>query len=162
MKNGELVSDDIVLGIIKDRLAASDTAKDYLLDGFPRNLGQAESLDQVLIDLDQSLDAAILMDVDFEILIKRLTGRRTCSKTGKLLNIYFSTKAELEECLTNGGELLQRADDNEDTIRNRLRVYKRETEPLIEFYADRGILRVIDANGIADEVYASLKKVLVS
>ena len=82
MKNGELVSDDIVLGIIKDRLAASDTAKDYLLDGFPRNLGQAESLDQVLIDLDQSLDAAILMDVDFEILIKRLTGRRTCSKTG--------------------------------------------------------------------------------
>lgn len=94
MDLGELVSDDIVLGIIGDRVRAADTTDGYVLDGFPRNLGQAKSLDNLLTRLGQKLDATILMDVDFELLIKRLTGRRTCSKTGKLLNIYFSPKEE--------------------------------------------------------------------
>ena len=94
------------------------------------------------------------MDVDFDILMKRLTGRRTCSKTGKLLNIYFSSQEELDECTNAGGELIQREDDNEETIGNRLDVYRRQTEPLVDHYRDRGLLKTVDADGTIDEVYA--------
>ena len=110
--------------------------------------------------LDQKLDATVLMDVDFELLIKRLTGRRTCSKTGKLLNIYFSSKEELDACIKAGGELRQRADDNEDTIRNRLLIYERETQPLIKYYGDRNILQVVDAKGSMDDVYIGVREAL--
>ena len=160
MDLGELVSDDIVLGIIGDRVSAADTTDGYVLDGFPRNLGQAKSLDNLLTRLGQKLDATILMDVDFELLIKRLTGRRTCSKTGKLLNIYFSPKEELEACIKAGGELRQRADDNEDTIRNRLLIYERETQPLIKYYGDRNILQIVDAKGSMDDVYIGVREAL--
>ena len=160
MDAGELVSDDIVLGMIKERLGASDAVGGYVLDGFPRNLAQAEGLDGVLTDLRHQLDATVLMDVDFEILMKRLTGRRTCSKTGKLLNIYFSPQEELDACVEAGGDLLQRDDDNEDTIRHRLEVYERETQPLISYYRERGLLRVVGAEGGVDEVYARLRKAL--
>jgi len=160
MDLGELVSDDIVLGIIGDRVSAADTTDGYVLDGFPRNLGQAKSLDNLLTRLGQKLDATILMDVDLELLIKRLTGRRTCSKTGKLLNIYFSPKEELEACIKAGGELRQRADDNEDTIRNRLLIYERETQPLIKYYGDRNILQIVDAKGSMDDVYIGVSEAL--
>jgi adenylate kinase len=160
MDLGELVSDDIVLGIIGDRVRAADTTDGYVLDGFPRNLGQAKSLDNLLTRLGQKLDATILMDVDFELLFKRLTGRRTCSKTGKLLNIYFSPKEELEACIKAGGELRQRADDNEDTIRNRLLIYERETQPLIKYYGDRNILQIVDAKGSMDDVYIGVREAL--
>ena len=160
MDLGELVSDDIVLGIIGDGVRAADTTDGYVLDGFPRNLGQAKSLDNLLTRLGQKLDATILMDVDFELLIKRLTGRRTCSKTGKLLNIYFSPKEELEACIKAGGELRQRADDNEDTIRNRLLIYERETQPLIKYYGDRNILQIVDAKGSMDDVYIGVREAL--
>ena len=160
MDLGELVSDDIVLGIIEDRVCAADTNDGYVLDGFPRNLGQAKSLDNLLTRLGQKLDATILMNVDFELLIKRLTGRRTCSKTGKLLNIYFSPKEELEACIKAGGELRQRADDNEDTIRNRLLIYERETQPLIKYYGDRNILQIVDAKGSMDDVYIGVREAL--
>tara|TARA_Y100000814_G_scaffold179861_1_gene131419 strand:+ start:567 stop:1220 length:654 start_codon:yes stop_codon:yes gene_type:complete len=160
MDLGELVSDDIVLGIIEDRVRAADTTDGYVLDGFPRNLGQAKSLDNLLTRLGQKLDATILMNVDFELLIKRLTGRRTCSKTGKLLNIYFSPKEELEACIKAGGELRQRADDNEDTIRNRLLIYERETQPLIKYYGDRNILQIVDAKGSMDDVYIGVREAL--
>ena len=160
MDLGELVSDDIVLGIIGDRVRAADTTDGYVLDGFPRNLEQAKSLDNLLTRLGQKLDATILMNVDFELLIKRLTGRRTCSKTGKLLNIYFSPKEELEACIKAGGELRQRADDNEDTIRNRLLIYERETQPLIKYYGDRNILQIVDAKGSMDDVYIGVREAL--
>lgn len=160
MDAGELVSDDIVLGMIKDRLEASDAASGYVLDGFPRNVAQAKGLDGVLRDLSQQLDAAVLMDVDFEVLMKRLTGRRTCSKTGKLLNIYFSPQEELDACIDAGGELLQRDDDNEDTIRNRLEVYERETQPLIGYYRERELLQVVNADGRVEDVYARLRDAL--
>tara|TARA_B100000686_G_scaffold318751_1_gene368830 strand:- start:7154 stop:7807 length:654 start_codon:yes stop_codon:yes gene_type:complete len=160
MDLGELVSDDIVLGIIEDRVRAADTTDGYVLDGFPRNLGQAKNLDNLLTRLGQKLDATILMNVDFELLIKRLTGRRTCSKTGKLLNIYFSPKEELEACIKAGGELRQRADDNEDTIRNRLLIYERETQPLIKYYGDRNILQIVDAKGSMDDVYIGVREAL--
>ena len=160
MDAGELVSDDVVLGMIKDRVGASDAAGGYVLDGFPRNIAQARGLDGVLRDLGQQLDATVLMEVDFEVLMKRLTGRRTCSKTGKLLNIYFSPQEELDACVEAGGELLQRDDDNEDTIRNRLEVYARETQPLIGYYRERELLHVVNADGRIDDVYARLRDTL--
>ena len=162
MDSGELVSDDVVLGMVKERLDADDARDGYVLDGFPRNHAQAIGLEGVLSELGQALDSTVLMDVDFEILMKRLTGRRTCSKTGKLLNVYFSPQAEIDACIDAGGELVQRDDDNEETIRNRLEVYERETQPLIDYYRDRGLLRVVEAEGSVDEVYARLTATLES
>ena len=114
----------------------------------------------MLGELNIGLDAAVLMDVESAVLMKRLTGRRTCSKTGKLLNIYFSPQEEINACLAAGGELLQRDDDNEEAIGNRLTVYERQTEPLIEYYRRRGLLRSVAADGAIDEIYARLRKIL--
>jgi adenylate kinase len=149
---GNLVSDEIMLGIISERLAKPDAQEGFILDGFPRTETQALDLEELLDSLETRLDAAVLLDVDFDVLMKRLTGRRTCSKTGKLLNIYFSAQQELDECIEAGGELVQREDDNEETIRNRLDVYRARTEPLIEFYEGRKLLRKVDAEGTIDEV----------
>ena len=160
MDAGELVTDEIVLGIIAERLAQPDCARGFILDGYPRNLQQAKDLEPVLQEIGQSLDAAILLDVDMDILMQRLTGRRTCSKTGKLLNIYFSTQEELDACAAEGGELIQRADDNEDTIANRLKVYREQTEPLVGFYRNAGLLKSVSGEGEIDEIYARLKNVL--
>lgn len=160
MEAGQLVSDDVMLGIISERLAEKDTEKGFILDGFPRTKQQARDLDELLDELERPLDAAVLMDVDFDILMKRLTGRRTCSATGKLLNIHFSSQEELDECRNAGGELVQREDDNEDTIRSRLEVYREQTEPLVEFYRKRGKLKSINAEGTVDEVYERLLEVL--
>jgi adenylate kinase len=160
MDAGELVSDDIVLGMIKERIAQPDAKRGFILDGFPRNTSQADSLDALLGGLKLKLDRVVLMDVDFEILMKRLTGRRTCSKTGAVLNIYFSSPAELEACKKAGGELLQRKDDNEETIGNRLKVYQRETAPLVDLYTKRGLLKTVAATGEVDAVYARLKSAL--
>lgn len=160
MDAGELVPDDVVLGMIKGRIAAADAKSGFILDGFPRNTSQADSLDTLLATLDLKLDRVVLMDVDFEILMKRLTGRRTCSKTGAVLNIYFSSPAELEACKKAGGELVQRQDDNEDTIRNRLQVYERQTAPLIDYYTKKGLLKTVAATGEVDAVYSRLKSAL--
>ncbi len=160
MDAGNLVSDNIVLGIIKDRLGKEDAKAGFVLDGFPRNRVQAQDLEVVLSDLEKRLDCAVLMDVSFDILMKRLTGRRTCSKTGKLLNVYFSPQAELDACIDAGGELIERADDNETTIRNRLEVYERETAPLVDYYREDGRLRTVQAEGTPEEVYSRLVDVL--
>jgi len=158
---GQLVSDDIVLGIISERLARPDAADGFILDGFPRTEQQALDLEELLDQLGTPLDAAILLDVDFDILMKRLTGRRTCSRTGKLLNVYFSSQQELDECTNAGGELIHRKDDNEDTIASRLDIYHQRTEPLIEFYRGRGKLMTVDADGAIDDIYGRLKEVLL-
>lgn len=160
MDAGELVSDEIVLGMIRHRLQRPDVGSGFILDGFPRNLVQAESLESVLSDLDKCLDAAVLLEVDFNILMKRLTGRRTCSITGKLLNIYFSPQDEIDACTDAGGELIQRADDNEDTISHRLDVYRQQTEPLVEYYERAGLLRKVAGEGDMEAVYARLKGAL--
>jgi len=153
MEAGDLVPDDVVLGIISERLTRPDTADGFILDGFPRTTQQALDLGELLDQLGTPLDTAVLMDVDFDILMKRLTGRRTCSLTGKLLNVYFSSQEELDECTGAGGELEKREDDNEETIRNRLDVYRKNTEPLIDYYAKRNKLTTINAEGTIDEVY---------
>lgn len=160
MDAGNLVSDDIMLGIISERLAEPDAAEGFILDGFPRTEKQAMDLEELLDHLGTPLDVAVLMDVDFDILMKRLTGRRTCSLTGKLLNIHFSPQAELDECVNAGGELVQREDDNEETISNRLSVYRTQTEPLVDYYRERGRLNIVDADGTIDEVYERFQQAL--
>jgi adenylate kinase len=160
MDAGELVSDDIVLGIIAERLAQDDCADGFILDGFPRNLAQARALEPVLQKIGQSLDVAVLLNVNLDILMQRLTGRRTCSKTGKLLNIYFSSQEEIDAVTEAGSELIQRADDNEETITNRLKVYREQTEPLIAYYRAAGLLQTVQGEGEVDEIYARLKAAL--
>jgi adenylate kinase len=160
MEAGQLVSDDIMLGIISERLAEPDAEGGFILDGFPRTEKQALDLEELLDELGKPLDAAVLMDVDFDILFKRLTGRRTCSLTGKLLNIYFSPQEDLDACTDAGGELIQRDDDNEETIQNRLEVYRKQTEPLIDYYRKRNKLETIDADGSIDDVYERLSAVV--
>jgi len=160
MDAGELVSDDIVLSMIRDRLSRDDAATGFVLDGFPRNLAQARALEGMLAGIGRPLDAAVLIDVDFDLLRKRLTGRRTCSLTGKLLNIYFSPKAELEACTSAGGQLVQRVDDNEETISNRLKVYRSQTEPVVEYYRNAGLLREINGEGEVGEVYSRVTAAL--
>jgi adenylate kinase len=162
MDAGQLVSDDVVLGIIRDRLERPDVGNGFILDGFPRTEQQAADLAVLLDEIDQPLDYAILMDVDPDVLMKRLTGRRTCSLTGKLLNIYFSPQSALDACTDAGGELIARADDNEETIGNRLTVYREQTEPVIGYYRSRGNLLVVDADGSIDDVYGRLTKALDS
>lgn len=158
MDAGELVKDEVVLGMIKERIAKDDAKNGYVLDGYPRNRAQAEDLEVVLAQLGQKIDVAVLMDLDFDVLMKRLTGRRTCSKTGQLLNIYFSSQEELDACTSAGGELLQRDDDNEETIRNRLQVYERQTSPLIDYYAGRNLLKTVSAEGSVEDVYTRLRE----
>ena len=156
MDAGELVSDDIVLGMIHHRLAEPDTETSFVLDGFPRNAVQAQALEDLLTGIKKPLDTAVLMDVDNDILMKRLTGRRTCSKTGKIVNIYFSAKEDIDDIVANGGELTRRADDNEETIANRLDVYREQTAPLIDFYRERGKLVTVAAVGSMEEVQQRL------
>ncbi|HEX2140308.1 MAG TPA: adenylate kinase [Woeseiaceae bacterium] len=158
--SGQLVSDDVMLGIISERLDRPDAAGGFILDGFPRTEKQAQDLEDLLEQRGEPLDAAILMDIDFDVLTKRLTGRRTCSTTGKVLNIHFSPPEELEACRRSGGELVQREDDHEETIGRRLDVYRSQTEPVIGFYRSRGKLRTIDAEGSVEEVHARLQEAL--
>src|SRR5210317_1586807 len=160
MEAGNLVPDEVVLGIISERLAQPDAQDGFILDGFPRTTQQALDLEDLLDQMATPLDTAVLLDIDFDILMKRLTGRRTCSLTGKLLNVYFSSQEEIDACLNAGGELVQREDDNEKTISNRLEVYRESTEPLIEFYRSRDKLTTINGDGAMDEVYAQLVEAL--
>jgi adenylate kinase len=157
---GNLAPDEVVLGIIRERISQPDAENGFILDGFPRTTQQALDLEDLLDELGTPLDTAILLDIDFEILMKRLTGRRTCSRTGKLLNVNFSSQEELDACTEAGGELIQRVDDNEETISNRLDVYHERTEPLIDFYESRNKLITIDAGGPVEEVYERLTAAL--
>ena len=160
MDAGNLVPDEVVLGIISERLSQPDAENGFILDGFPRTTQQALDLEDLLDEMGTPLDTAVLMDVDFDILMKRLTGRRTCSLTGELLNVYFSSQEELDKCTSAGGELIQREDDNEETIGNRLTVYRENTEPLIDFYKQREKLVTINAEGEIDAVYERLLNAL--
>tara|TARA_Y100000590_G_scaffold357952_1_gene413037 strand:- start:1675 stop:2331 length:657 start_codon:yes stop_codon:yes gene_type:complete len=156
MESGKLVSDNLMMGLIQECLSSKEIENGFILDGFPRTTKQAIDLKDLLEDMNIPLDSALLMDVDFEILMKRLVGRRTCSVTGKLLNVYFSSPEELEECKNLGGELIKREDDNEETIRNRLDVYKEKTEPLISYYENENLLKRVNAEGSMEDVYKGL------
>lgn len=160
MDAGELVSDELVMQLLDERLRRDDCGGGFILDGFPRNLSQARLLEKLFAASGQELDAVLMLDVDNDILMKRLTGRRTCSATGRLLNIHFSSPQELEASREAGGELIQRDDDREDTIANRLSVYERETRPLLEHYA--GVLRRVGGQGSPEAVFARVLAALSS
>lgn len=166
MDAGRLVEDEIVLGMIRERLAEPDTQGGFILDGFPRNLAQARALDTLLGELGQPLDSVVQMDVDYGELTRRISGRRTCADCKRVFNVLTCPPGETEKdaCPVTGGphRLFQRPDDNETTVAQRLKVYDEQTKPLIEFYRDKGILRSIDAEGELDEVTQRLEMALES
>jgi adenylate kinase len=156
------VDDDTVLGIFRERLAEPDAQRGFVLDGFPRTLVQARALDDMLKETRQPLDAVVLFDVDYDEITRRISGRRTCDQCGKVFNVFSSPVPAGETCPSTGGEhhLTQRADDNEEAVKKRLDEYDRKTKPLIDYYAQQGLLRSIDAEGDVDDVTARLNAVL--
>jgi adenylate kinase len=164
MDAGALVSDQLVLGLIRERLSRPDALHGFILDGFPRNIAQAEALSAMLKKLGQPIDAVVLMDIDPAILLRRLTGRRSCTRCGRLFNVYTSPPTADTPCVDGSLEhdLVQRPDDNEDTIRRRLGVYTAQTQPLIEHYRSAKLLRTVDAAGDVDEVFARLEQAVAA
>lgn len=160
MDKGELVPDKVVLGLVEERLKQDDCKKGYILDGFPRNTAQAEALDVILGDIGMPLTAAISVDVPKEDLMKRLTGRRTCRNCGQMYNVHFSPPKEEGACDKCGGELYQREDDKEETIRRRLDVYEAQTAPLIDYYGKKGILHAVQGTGSIDDIFGRMCAVL--
>ena len=162
MDAGELVDDDTVLGMIRERLAEPDAQRGFILDGFPRTLVQARALDQMLKETGQPLDSVVLLEVDYGELTKRISGRRTCQDCGKVFNVFTSPPPEGEACPSTGEphRLMQRSDDNETAVAERLRVYDEKTRPLIDYYREQGLLRSINAEGDVEEVTARLNAAL--
>lgn len=162
MDKGELVPDDVVIGVVEERLAKPDLDKGYMLDGFPRTLAQAEALDKIIVSQGKSINHAILVDVPDEELVARLSGRRTCrnSDCGKMYHVMFNRPKREGICDACGSELYQRDDDSEATIRERLTVYNKQTAPLIDYYDKKQLLRRVAGVGPIDEIFASIQKVL--
>lgn len=158
MDAGKLVEDAIVLGMIRERLSRPDAARGFILDGFPRNIAQAQALSALLAELGTPLDAVVLLNVDTGVLFKRLSGRRICEECGRVFNIYTSPAGSPPHCDRCGDKprLIQRPDDKEEVIAKRLEVYEAQTKPLVEHYRAAGLLRVIDADTDVDRVFAAL------
>ncbi|RKS69277.1 adenylate kinase [Motilibacter peucedani] len=154
MDAGELVPDSVTIAMVDDRLTSGDAAKGFLLDGFPRNVAQAEVLAQILEKGGVALDVVLELEVDDEEVVRRLSGRRTCRTCGHVWHVDFDPPQVAEVCDHCGGELFQRDDDKADTIRRRLEVYAEQTAPVLGWYAERGLLRRIDATGPVDGVTA--------
>jgi adenylate kinase len=159
MDAGALVSDDIVIGLIRERISQPDATNGYILDGFPRNIPQAQALDSTLNDLNQPLQGVVLLDVAFEELMQRLTGRRTCKDCGAIYNIHLSPAKVEGHCDSCNGDLFQRADDNEETIGNRLNVYQEQTSPLVEYYQQQQKLHTITGTGNIDGITQAVSAV---
>ena len=162
MDSGGLVSDKIVLGLIEDRLKQSDCTKGFILDGFPRNTAQAQSLDGILKNLGMPIDSALSVDVPKDDLMKRLTGRRTCKGCQQMYNVYFSAPKKDGVCDKCSGALFQRDDDKEETIKKRLDVYEAQTAPLFDYYGKKGILKSVTGVGSIDEIFNKVCKILGS
>jgi adenylate kinase len=161
MARGELVGDDIVLGLIKERLQQPDTTKGFILDGVPRNLVQAQHIETMFQELGVELDAVLFLEVDREVLIKRLACRRVCAQCGAVYNIYFEPPQKaVDRCDQCGGSLAVRPDDEEATVVRRLDVYQDQTKPLVEHYEALGLLRHIDAEGDPDVIFQRIMQVL--
>ena len=152
MERGDLVPDEVTIAMVTDRLADEDAQAGFLLDGFPRNVPQAETLKKMLLSLDTRLDVVLELVVDDDEVVRRLSGRRTCRRCGRIWHESFDPPAVAGICDDCGGELFQRDDDREETIRHRLEVYQEQTAPLVSFYADEGTLLGLDATGPVDEI----------
>src|SRR6202171_2157995 len=154
MDSGKLVDDATVLGMIRERIGQPDAAKGFILDGFPRNIAQAQALETMLKELGTPLDAVVLLNLDLGVLFKRLTGRRICQDCGQVFNVFTSppdTALHLQQC-GHAPRLIQRPDDKEDVIGKRLEVYDAQTKPLIQYYTAAGLLRVVEADADMDTV----------
>jgi adenylate kinase len=160
MDKGELVPDEVVIGIIRDRLLEADCAIGYILDGFPRTIAQAEALDEMLGKMGARIDHVINISVADKEIIKRLTGRRTCSNCGAGYHILFDPPKQEGICDKCGGKLIQRDDDKEETIRARLEVYRQQTEPLIKYYEAKQLLRTIPGEGNMEEIFNAILSAL--
>jgi adenylate kinase len=160
MEKGQLVPDEVVIGLIEERLKESDCEKGFILDGFPRTVAQAEALEKVLENMGRKIDHVIDIEVPEEELLKRLTGRRTCKKCGAMYHIVFNPPKQEGICDKCGGELYQRADDNEETVKSRLEVYHNQTAPLIDFYSQKGLLRQVNGTGSIQDIFAEIVKIV--
>jgi len=160
MDKGALVPDAVVVGLVKERIQEDDCRKGYMLDGFPRNVSQAETLDGMLKELGQKIDHVVCIEVPDQELIQRLTGRRTCRECGAGYHVMFDPPKKDGVCDKCGGQLYQRDDDNEATVTSRLKVYADQTKPLIEYYEKQGKLRKVDGMGSIDEIFERIKAVL--
>jgi adenylate kinase len=163
MDKGELVPDEVVIGIVKERLQQPDCEKGFILDGFPRTLAQAEALDEMLKGLNKKIDGVINVAVPEEEVVKRIVNRRTCRNCGAVYHLIYAPPKEDNKCDKCGGELYQRDDDKEETVRERYRVYRQNTEPLIEYYRKKGTLYDVDGTkdieGVWQEIVAILEKI---
>ncbi len=153
MDEGGLVPDSVVIGIIEERIKEPDAADGFILDGFPRTITQAEALEKILSDNDRKIEHVISIEVDDEELVTRLTGRRMCKSCGESFHMVFNQPSVENVCDACSGELYQRDDDQEDTIRQRLEVYHEQTSPLIEYYRERGGLREVDGAGSISDIF---------
>ena len=161
MDSGQLVPDEVVIGLVKERLKKDDCKNGYMLDGFPRTVAQAEILEKILLGLGRKIDYVLLIDVDDDELISRITGRRTCGKCGNIYHLVFSPPPSDDTCSCGEKGLIQRADDNKTTVRERLSAYHSQTSPLISFYEERGVLKKVVGTGKGpDEVFVQAKEVL--
>jgi adenylate kinase len=160
MDQGQLVPDEVVIGIIEERLQAKDCDAGFILDGFPRTIPQAEALQPILGKLGKKIDHVVNIEVDSEELVRRLTGRRTCKNCGAMFHIIFQPPKNEAICDRCGGALYQRADDNEQAIRTRLREYEMQTAPLIQYYQKKSTLRPIRGVGGPDQIFGQIAGVL--
>jgi adenylate kinase len=160
MDQGALVPDSVVIGLVRERVEQKDCAKGYMLDGFPRNVSQAEALDKMLLELRQKIDHVVCVEVPNDELVGRLTGRRTCRNCGAGFHVMFDPPKKAGVCDKCAGELYQRDDDNEATVTSRLKVYEESTKPLIDYYEKQGKLRRIDGVGSMDAILARITAVL--
>lgn len=160
MDQGKLVPDELVVEIVKDRLMETDCANGALLDGFPRTVVQAVFLDKVLPDIQAGIDRVLSIEVNEEELVERLTGRRVCSDCGANYHVKFKPPKVRNVCDQCGGDLYQRDDDSLETVKERLEVYKNQTEPLIKFYEEQGVLSTIDGNQDIDTVFKQVDSIL--
>ncbi len=161
MESGQLVPDEVVIGVVRERLGEPDAAGGFLLDGFPRTVPQAEALDAMLADSGREITHVVLIDVPVDELVQRIAGRRSCASCGKIYNITFDPPKADGVCDVDGGELTQRADDNEETVRNRIAVYETQTAPLIGYYKEKGVLKSAFGGGKApNEVYEQVAQIL--
>ena len=160
MDAGELVPDEVTIGIVKERLAQPDCANGFILDGFPRTVPQADALENALGSMGTALDAVILVDVPKEALVDRLTARRQCRACGRIYNVHGDMPANPEVCDACGGDVYQRADDTVETVTNRLDVYERNTQPLIDYYRGKGLLRTVEGDRDVDAVFADVAAIM--
>jgi adenylate kinase len=160
MDKGELVPDEVTIGIVRERLSKDDCQTGFLLDGFPRTVPQAEALENLLVDLNRKIDFVINIKVDKDILMERLTGRRICKDCGATYHLVFNPPAKEDRCDRCGGELYQRADDNAETVQNRLDVNIKQSKPLLGFYETKGYLRPIDGQQDIHKVFVDIEQLL--